>query len=363
MSGSKDFDPASVSIRPAATVMLVRQVNGPLEVFMMRRTTKAAFAGGMYVFPGGAVDEGDSVGDVWSMNTAFAMASIRECFEEAGVLLACDRSGCTVRFDDAEVAKRFTGYRQLVHAGERTLTSVLEVEGLTPRLDDLSWVAHWVTPFGEVRRFDTRFYVAAMPADQDPLHDDIETVDSLWVEPSVALDRAASGELLMLPPGKEFGLTPYGTETMHLLRAEKGYIIIGQDTDGSITPIDLGLNWMIGKTKTDFLGKRSLTRSDTVRPDRKQLVGILPLNKEDSLEEGQHILLNESLQTPVPMLGHITSSYHSPIMGHTFGLAVIKDGRSLIGTKAFASSSNQKTIPVEIVKAIVYDEKNERLVS
>ncbi|MDB0033649.1 2Fe-2S iron-sulfur cluster-binding protein [Alphaproteobacteria bacterium] len=163
--------------------------------------------------------------------------------------------------------------------------------------------------------------------------------------------------------GKEFGLTPYGTETMHLLRAEKGYIIVGQDTDGSITPIDLGLNWMIGKTKTDFLGKRSLTRSDTVRPDRKQFVGILPLNKEDSLEEGQHIFFNDSIQTPVPMLGHITSSYHSPIMGHTFGLAVLKDGRNLIGTKAFASTSNQKTIPVKIVKPIFYDEKNERLVS
>jgi 8-oxo-dGTP pyrophosphatase MutT (NUDIX family) len=76
VSGSKDFDPASVSIRPAATVMLVRQANGPLEVFMMRRTTKAAFAGGMYVFPGGAVDEVDSVGDTSSTNTAFAMASI-----------------------------------------------------------------------------------------------------------------------------------------------------------------------------------------------------------------------------------------------------------------------------------------------
>jgi sarcosine oxidase subunit alpha len=163
--------------------------------------------------------------------------------------------------------------------------------------------------------------------------------------------------------GKEFGLTPYGTETMHLLRAEKGYIIVGQDTDGSITPIDLGLNWMIGKTKNDFLGKRSLTRSDTVRPDRKQFVGILPVNKEDSLEEGQHILLNDATQTPIPMLGHITSSYHSPIMGHTFGLAVLKDGRNLIGTKAFASTSNQKTIPVEIVKPIFYDEKNERLVS
>ena len=163
--------------------------------------------------------------------------------------------------------------------------------------------------------------------------------------------------------GKEFGLIPYGTETMHLLRAEKGYIIVGQDTDGSITPIDLGLNWMIGKNKTDFLGKRSLTRSDTVRSDRKQLVGIMPTNKEDQIQEGQHILLQETIETPVSMLGHITSSYHSPTMGHTFGLAVIKDGHSLIGTKAFASTSDQKTIPIDIVKPIFYDEKNERLVS
>ena len=201
MNPPDEFDPASVPIRPAATVMLVRETAGPLEVFMMRRTTKAAFAGGMYVFPGGAVDAADSNhGGSSSENTAYVMASIRECFEEAGVLLACDRSGCTVRFDDPNVAQRFSEYRHVVHAGERSMTSILEAEGLSARLDHLSWVAHWITPFGEVRRFDTRFYVAAMPDDQQPLHDDIETVDSLWVEPSVALDRAASGDLLMLPP-------------------------------------------------------------------------------------------------------------------------------------------------------------------
>ncbi len=163
--------------------------------------------------------------------------------------------------------------------------------------------------------------------------------------------------------GKEFELIPYGTETMHLLRAEKGYIIVGQDTDGSITPIDLGLTWMIGKNKKDFLGKRSLSRSDTIRTDRKQLVGIIPSDKNNKLEEGQHIILNQTISTPMPMLGHITSSYHSPTLGHSFGLAVIKDGHSLIGTKAFASTSDQKTIVVEIVKPIFYDEKNERLVS
>lgn len=205
MAPNGDFDPNKVPIKPAATVMLVRDTFGPLEVFMMRRTTKAAFAGGMYVFPGGAVDAAD--GDVGSSpgvtsqgDTSYEMASIRECFEEAGVLLACDRDGRTVRFDTPDVQARFTAYRHVVHDGERSMTSVLEAEGLSPRLEDLAWVAHWITPFGEVRRFDTRFFVAAMPDDQDPLHDDVETVDSLWVEPAVALERAVAGELLMLPP-------------------------------------------------------------------------------------------------------------------------------------------------------------------
>ena len=163
--------------------------------------------------------------------------------------------------------------------------------------------------------------------------------------------------------GKEFGLMPYGTETMHLLRAEKGYIIVGQDTDGSITPLDLGLDWMIGKSKKDFLGKRSLIRSDTVRKDRKQLVGILPTNKNDRLEEGQHIILDKEIKTPTPMLGHITSCYQSPTLGHNFALAVIKNGQSLIGTKAFASTPELKTIEVEIVEPIFYDKENTKLAS
>ena len=90
--------------------------------------------------------------------------------------------------------------------------------------------------------------------------------------------------------GKAFNLIPYGTETMHLLRAEKGYIVIGQETDGTVTPIDLNYNWMIGKNKRDFIGKRSLSRPDTARDDRKQLVGLSPINKSDTIEEGQHIV-------------------------------------------------------------------------
>lgn len=192
MSQNSDFDPATVAIRPAATVMLLREsdANG-VEVFMMRRTTKAAFAGGMYVFPGGAVDAEDS---------SYEIAAIRECFEEAGVLLARTSSGTTVRFDDPESHERFTEYRHAVHAGDRSMTNVLETEDLAAQSDELQWVAHWVTPYGEVRRFDTRFFVVAMPDDQTPLHDDKETVDSLWVTPESALAQSRNGELLMLPP-------------------------------------------------------------------------------------------------------------------------------------------------------------------
>jgi 8-oxo-dGTP pyrophosphatase MutT (NUDIX family) len=172
--------------------MLLRETSElGVEVFMMRRTTKAAFAGGMYVFPGGAVDAEDS---------SYEIAAIRECFEEAGVLLARTSTGTTVRFDDPVSHERFTGYRHVVHAGERSMTSVLTEENLVAQSDELLWVAHWVTPYGEVRRFDTRFFVVAMPDDQIPLHDDKETVGSLWVTPKDALHRARAGELLMLPP-------------------------------------------------------------------------------------------------------------------------------------------------------------------
>jgi 8-oxo-dGTP pyrophosphatase MutT (NUDIX family) len=192
VSQNSEFDPASVAVKPAATVMLLREsIDVGVEVFMMRRTTKAAFAGGMYVFPGGAVDAEDS---------SYEIAAIRECFEEAGVLLARMATGVTVRFDDLVSHDRFTNYRHAVHAGERSMTSVLTAENLVAQSDELLWVARWVTPFGEVRRFDTRFFVVAMPDDQTPLHDDEETVGSLWVTPLDALNRAQAGELLMLPP-------------------------------------------------------------------------------------------------------------------------------------------------------------------
>ena len=143
---------------------------------------------------------------------------------------------------------------------------------------------------------------------------------------------------------------------MHLLRAEKGYIVVGQDTDGTVTPIDLNLKWMIGKNKKDFIGKRSLTRTDTAREDRKQLVGILPLNKSQNIEEGQHVLLNEQLpkkiKDPVAVIGHVTSSYLSPTLGHYVAMGLISNGNKLIGSEVSISSSQNGAIKAKIVKNI-----------
>jgi len=159
--------------------------------------------------------------------------------------------------------------------------------------------------------------------------------------------------------GKEFNITPYGTETMHLLRAEKGFIIVGQDTDGTMTPIDLQMDWVVSKKKYDFIGKRSLYRSDTMREDRKQMVGLLTDDPNTVLEEGAQII-SELNQTPVKMLGHVTSSYFSPNLGKSIALAVVKGGKNMMGKKLFIPMED-KTINVTVVDPIFLDKENERL--
>ncbi len=166
---------------------------------------------------------------------------------------------------------------------------------------------------------------------------------------------------------RDLDLVPYGTETMHLLRAEKGYIIVGQETDGTVTPVDLNLNWMIGKNKKDFIGKRSLTRSDIVSSERKQLVGLVPINKAYGIEEGQQVIEEKILETPIKkpikMLGHVTSSYFSPTLNHSVAMALIKGGNRKIGSQLYVSTSDLNVIPVEVVKPNFIDPKNERLVT
>ena len=159
--------------------------------------------------------------------------------------------------------------------------------------------------------------------------------------------------------GKEFNITPYGTETMHLLRAEKGFIITGQDTDGTLTPSDLQMDWIIGKKKYDFIGKRSLYRSDTIREDRKQLVGLLTEDPLEVLEEGAQ-LVEDINKKPVEMLGHVTSSYFSPNLKKSIALAVVRSGKKLKGKRLIVPMED-KNINVTITDTVFYDKENKRL--
>ncbi|MDA9603988.1 sarcosine oxidase subunit alpha family protein [Candidatus Pelagibacter sp.] len=159
--------------------------------------------------------------------------------------------------------------------------------------------------------------------------------------------------------GKEFNITPYGTETMHLLRAEKGFIIVGQDTDGTMTPIDLQMDWVVSKKKYDFIGKRSLYRSDTMKEDRKQLVGLITENPKEVLEEGAQIV-SELNQTPVKMLGHVTSSYYSPNLNKSIALAVVRGGKNMMGKKLFVPMED-RSINITVVDPIFLDKENKKL--
>ena len=159
--------------------------------------------------------------------------------------------------------------------------------------------------------------------------------------------------------GKEFNITPYGTETMHLLRAEKGFIIVGQDTDATMTPIDLQMDWIVSKKKYDFIGKRSLYRSDTIREDRKQLVGLLTDDPKIVLEEGAQIVEDTNLK-PIEMLGHVTSSYYSPNLNKSIALAVVRGGKNMMGKKLFIPMEN-KTISVTVADPVFLDKENKRL--
>jgi sarcosine oxidase subunit alpha len=159
---------------------------------------------------------------------------------------------------------------------------------------------------------------------------------------------------------EKLGGCPYGTETMHVLRAEKGYIIVGQETDGTVVPDDLGLGWAIGKNKKDFVGRRSLTRPDIVRSDRKQLVGLLTRDPQVQLDEGAQLTQSATPPKGAHALGHVTSSYRSEALGRSIALALIEGGRGLMGQRLFVPMPNG-SIEVEVVSPVFYDAKGDRL--
>ena len=185
---------------------------------MQRRNLNSAFVGGAYVFPGGAVDPADSGPEVEAIcagrsdadasgqlgiprgGLAFWVATIRECFEEAGVLLAIDADDKVVSLADEATADRFADWRHAVNAGQKSMVELCAAENLRLMTSHIYYFAHWITPEGPPRRYDTRFFVTAAPPEQRPVHDEGETIDTIWISPAEALRKQRDHELELIFP-------------------------------------------------------------------------------------------------------------------------------------------------------------------
>ncbi len=211
-----DRSPQSVTARHASTVLLLRDSPHGVEVFMERRHIRSDFVGGAYVFPGGRVDPEDRVDEslcdgltdreasdrlgLAEGGLTFFVAAIRECFEEAGVLFAHDRQGRLLDFSAPAVEAHYRKLRDDLNAGELSLLDIAAAEGLTLATDRISYWAHWITPEGQPRRYDTRFFVARAPRNQAAAHDDHELTSSAWVTAAKALERGRRREWMIIFP-------------------------------------------------------------------------------------------------------------------------------------------------------------------
>jgi 8-oxo-dGTP pyrophosphatase MutT (NUDIX family) len=238
---------APVPILNAATVLLVRDAvdeagDPAIEVCMLRRNLASEFVAGAYVFPGGSVDPEDGDAEMEAIcaglddtrasqilgvdkgGLAFWVAALRECFEEAGVLLAYTqpKAGETVPTlldtTDPAMAARFAGYRQGVNDGTIGLLDVCRAEGLVLAVDSVYYVARWITPELAPRRYDTRFFITAAPVGQVARHDETETIATIWVRPGDALEQFEAGKIELLPPtiASLRDLVPFTTTTAAL---------------------------------------------------------------------------------------------------------------------------------------------------
>jgi sarcosine oxidase, subunit alpha len=204
-------------------------------------------------------------------------------------------------------------------------------------------------PFMAIRESET----AGMPVRLHRISFSGELACELWTPSWYGLALWGA----VMAAGEPFGIMPYGLATMDVLRAEKGYIIVGQETDGTVTPQDLGMDWIVSKRKA-FIGQRSQRRAALTLPNRLQLVGLLPIHGDDLIPEGTQLLLDPTVETP-GTVGHVTSSFRSPTLGRTFALALLKNGRQRIGDTVH-TRINVRSIAAKVTEPMFYDRENLR---
>jgi sarcosine oxidase, subunit alpha len=194
----------------------------------------------------------------------------------------------------------------------------------------------------------------------------ISFTGDLAFEINVPADKGMALWTALMTAGAKYGITPYGTEAMHVLRAEKGFIIVGQDTDGSLNPHDMDMSWIIGKDKDDFIGKRSLTRKDMSDPMRKQYVGILTDDPKEVLPEGAQLVnvadapASAAPKSPVPMQGHVSSSYWSSAAGRSIALGIVKGGIARKGETLIVPMPDGRNVKVTLTDTVFVDAEGAR---
>ena len=206
----------NLSLTPAATVLLVRDCDDELEVLMVKRSKRPPF-GNLYVFPGGKIDESDKDLNITNFcnglndeqasiklgvnegGLSYWVACVRECFEEVGILLAIKNNGEELDLNGADKHK-FDNYRSMLLENKISLFEICKKENLSLNLNNIEPFSHWITPEIEIKRFDTRFFIAYIPSKQTERHDGNELTDSVWISPKKALDRSLNGEMPMIMP-------------------------------------------------------------------------------------------------------------------------------------------------------------------
>ncbi len=232
---------------------------------MMQRSPNSDFMAGAYVFPGGAIDREDSdprlyalcagIDDAQASRTlgverdglSYWVGAIRECFEEAGLLLCYEHSGELIALDRPELEARFVAQRDALNAGKLSFVAFCEQERLRLATDRLTYFSHWITPVGAPRRYDTRFFATVAPVAQEPLHDAKELVDTVWVRPDEALERDRAGTLSLRTPTiatlRQLGASSDCASLMHSLaspREIRAILPVISDDGGRLLPGETG---------------------------------------------------------------------------------------------------------------------------